>query len=99
MFKLTFEKEEREYKNEHDSSLNEKTVYTFSKDEVETLKPALKQLYQIPIFETSQLIDVINNIQGINSANFEKWKHDLLDSVYKIDKNRFEYLTNESYFK
>jgi signal transduction histidine kinase/tetratricopeptide (TPR) repeat protein len=99
VFKLTFEKEEREYKNEHDSSLNEKTVYTFSKDEVETLKPALKQLYQIPIFETSQLIDVINNIQGINSANFEKWKHDLLDSVYKIDKNRFEYLTNESYFK
>lgn len=99
VFKLTFEKEEREYINEHSSSQNEKTVYTFSKDEVETLKPALKQLQQIPIFETSQLIDVINNIQDIDSTNFEKWKHDLLDSVYKIDKNRFEYLTNESYFK
>ncbi len=71
---------------------SEKSIFSdFSEKEKNLLKPYLTELQKFEVYETTEIENILENINFENSKNIEKWKNKIAETLYNLD--------NKNYFK
>jgi signal transduction histidine kinase len=94
-FVLRIPAEEYQAYKDLNPALTDFITHKLNETELSVLKPFIYKLKQQPIFETSKLVSIANEMPNMDSTEFKEWKFELLNAIYKMDKETFKKLLNE----
>ncbi len=74
--------------------ITDEKPFELTPTEKEILNPFLSKLKELEVYESSDIEDIINQIDFSKSENLEKWKKEIDNAIYSMNKEKYTELIN-----
>jgi signal transduction histidine kinase/ligand-binding sensor domain-containing protein len=85
----------KEKENTNFITQNSISSYTFSQTELEYLRPFVKQLKNLEVYQASQIRSILEQISNENTT-ITLWREEINDLLYRVDEEEYQKLLNEA---